>query len=106
MEDVTIEAGARLEDMADPEHRFRVSYDHRYSKWPIAKLATEGPAVAFMPKVTRSGDFSTKNATNLGYFPANNLQKFWTIFRQIAKVPKSDFGIFWNFLATSGETIW
>ena len=32
--------------------------------------------------VTRSGDFSPKNATKFGYFPAN-LQKFWAIFRQI-----------------------
>ena len=36
-------------------------------------------------RVTRSGDFSPKNSTNLGYFPAN-LQKFWAIFRQIAEM--------------------
>ena len=33
-------------------------------------------------RVTRSGDFSPKNATHFGYFPAN-LQKFWAIFGQI-----------------------
>ena len=60
-------------------------------------------------RVTRSGDFSPKNATDFGYFPAN-LQKFWAIFRQIAEVwaiplQNSDFGIFWKFLATSGDTI-
>ena len=37
-----------------------------------------------MNRVTRSGDFPLKNATNFGYFPAN-FQKFWAIFRLIAK---------------------
>ena len=60
--------------------------------------------------MTRSGDFSPKKATNFGYFPAN-VQKFWAIFRQIAEMwaiplQNSDFGPFWNFLATFGNVIW
>ena len=48
--------------------------------------------------MTRSGDFSPKNATHFGYFSAN-LQKFWAIFRKITKVraiPLSKFW-FWHF---------
>ncbi len=49
-------------------------------------------------RATRFGDFSPKNAKNLGYFPPS-LQTFWAIFRQIAeilavKTQNSDFGIF------------
>ena len=53
--------------------------------------------------MTRSGDFPPKNASNFGYFPAN-LQKFWAIFRQIAKVwaiPLPKFR-FWHFLELFG----
>ena len=61
-------------------------------------------------RVTRSGDFSPKNATNFGSFPAN-LQKFWAIFRQIVGYSSAKiltlafFETFWLLLGTqSGST--
>ena len=54
-------------------------------------------------RMTRSGDFWPKNATHIGYFPAN-LQMLWAIFRQNTEVwaiPLSKFW-FWHFLELFG----
>ena len=58
-------------------------------------------------RVTRSGEFSPKNVTHFGYFPAN-LQNFWAIFRQIAEmwaIPLPKFW-FWHFFGTFWLLLW